>query len=285
MQHTPKQRMGHFLIGMTLTLGSLFSSSAQADAPLPAAVGNYAGYSTFVYNTNGGPMTSSTLKTSLNFNSDYSWSFTTDSGCAVNGTVYNGSVTSGSLASLNYVYVGNNSAMLSNCATALGMTDNSFSGQMTISVVNGVASTSFHFNSLTSQHQIYTPANLTYTGAVSAIPVTLIPRTGTWWNPSEGGRGYLLQVSNDNKNLAFAIYGYDASGNPNWMQAVGTLSNGSFTGALQLYGGGQTLTGSYHAAQVVNANVGTVQIKFSDAYNATLTLPNGRAIPISYFGF
>ncbi|WP_157462776.1 hypothetical protein [Curvibacter gracilis] len=285
MNRTAPKNIAYFFTGLMLTLSSLFSLSAHADAPLPAAVGNYAGQSTFVYNSNNGPLSSASLKMSLNFNPDYSWSFTTDSGCAANGNTYSGIVTSGSLASLNYVYVGNATVLLSNCVAALGMADTYFSGQMTVTVVNGVASTGFHVNSSSSLHQIYTPGNLTYTGGINATPATLIPRTGTWWNPSEGGRGYLLQVSNDNKNLAFAIYGYDANGNPNWMQAVGTLTNGSFTGALQLYGGGQTLTGSYHAAQLVNANVGTVQIKFSDSYNATLTLPNGRAIPISYFGF
>ena len=48
---------------------------------------------------------------------------------------------------------------------------------------------------------------------------------------------------------------------------------------------GQTMTGIYKPATLVNTNVSTVRIQFSDTQNATLTLPDGRQIPITRFRF
>ena len=42
---------------------------------------------------------------------------------------------------------------------------------------------------------------------------------------------------------------------------------------------------TYKPAALVNANVGTVRIQFSDTQNARLTLPDGRTIPITRFRF
>jgi hypothetical protein len=45
--------------------------------------------------------------------------------------------------------------------------------------------------------------------------------------------------------------------------------------------GGQTMTGAYKKASVINSNVGAVTIQFQDATNATLTLPDGKQVAIT----
>jgi hypothetical protein len=58
-----------------------------------------------------------------------------------------------------------------------------------------------------------------------------------------------------------------------------------FQGEWTQFGNGQTLTGAYQPASVVNAMVGTTTLQFTSAYSATLTLPNARQIPLLRFGF
>ncbi len=120
-------------------------------------------------------------------------------------------------------------------------------------------------------------------GAAAAQPVSS-PQAGYWWNPGEGGRGYSIEVQGGSMYLA--AYMYDAGGNPLWYLASGAMSSASlFQGNWTQYAGGQTLTGAFHSASVVNANVGTVSVQFSDSLNATLTLPDGRQIPLTRFNF
>ena len=59
----------------------------------------------------------------------------------------------------------------------------------------------------------------------------------------------------------------------------------TYVGVWRQYGNGQTMTGAYKPATLVNGNVGTVRIQFSDTQNATLTLPDGRTIPMTRFRF
>ncbi len=113
---------------------------------------------------------------------------------------------------------------------------------------------------------------------------SIVPETGGWWNPEESGRGFFIEASHGTLVGRFLMY--DANGNAVWYLTAGSLtSDGSFTGKLLQYAGGQTLTGDYVAPKVVNDAVGTVSIKFSDSSTGVLTLPNGRQINIQRFKF
>jgi hypothetical protein len=59
----------------------------------------------------------------------------------------------------------------------------------------------------------------------------------------------------------------------------------SYSNAWQLYGNGQTLSGTYQPPQQVNGNVAPVTITFQGAENAIMTLPNGRTAAIRRFRF
>lgn len=112
----------------------------------------------------------------------------------------------------------------------------------------------------------------------------IVPETGGWWNPDESGRGFFIEASHGTLVGRFMMY--DTNGNAVWYLTAGSLtSDGSFTGKLLQYAGGQSLTGDYVAPKVVNDAVGTVSIKFSDSSTGVLTLPNGRQINIQRFKF
>jgi len=123
------------------------------------------------------------------------------------------------------------------------------------------------------------------TGGAALIPPDGTPETGIWWNPSESGRGFALEIQAG--TMFMGGYMFDASGNPIWYSSGQTPMTNTMTyvGTWNQFGNGQTMTGSYKPATVVDANVGTVRIQFSDTQNATLTLPDGGQIPITRFKF
>ena len=107
------------------------------------------------------------------------------------------------------------------------------------------------------------------------------PETGWWWNPSESGTGWFFEVQGS--NIFLAGYLYDGSGRPVWYVASGSmLSPTAYDGNLQLYAGGQTLTGGYRAP-TSSAPVGQVSLRFTTPTTATITLPTGRTVALSRF--
>jgi serine protease len=119
-------------------------------------------------------------------------------------------------------------------------------------------------------------------GGTASAATAFAPEAGVWWNPQESGRGWAMEVQNG--VLALTGFMYDAAGNPTWHIAVGPMSSATtFSGVFAQYANGQTLTGAYQPATVVNANAGTVSVRFIDTANAVLTLPDGRSITLEKF--
>jgi hypothetical protein len=118
-------------------------------------------------------------------------------------------------------------------------------------------------------------------GGSTATQAATNPQTGWWFNANESGRGFGIEVQNG--NIWIAGYMYDASGNPIWYLATGTLADGVYTGQWTQYQGGLTLTGSYKAPTVANPAVGPITAQFSSPSAGTLTLPDGRQIPLTRF--
>ena len=120
-------------------------------------------------------------------------------------------------------------------------------------------------------------------GGLTSPPTATQPQSGYWWNPAEGGRGYTIEVQN---NTAFiAAYMYDASGNPVWYASgPAALVGNAYQGSWTVYQGGQTLTGTYRAP-TATTTAGSLTIQFASPSTATLTLPDGRQIPIQRYAF
>ena len=120
-------------------------------------------------------------------------------------------------------------------------------------------------------------------GAGTAQPTTN-PQTGYWWNASEPGRGFAVEVQNN--AMFLAGYMYDATGNPVWYSSMGNMTSPTlFQGNWVQYGNGQTLTGGFRSAGIVNGNAGSIVLQFASSSAASLTLPDGRQIPLTRFAF
>ncbi|SMC29922.1 hypothetical protein SAMN02745857_04265 [Andreprevotia lacus DSM 23236] len=119
---------------------------------------------------------------------------------------------------------------------------------------------------------------------LAQAPVSGSPQTGWWWNRNEGGRGYFIEVQG---NTAFiASYMYDPDGKPVWYITQNSMASPNFySGALVQYGYGQVLTGDYYSPAVTNPNVGNVILRFFNAKEGVLVLPNGISIDIERYIF
>src|SRR6185436_4353028 len=106
-------------------------------------------------------------------------------------------------------------------------------------------------------------------GSVKCEPAP--PQTGWWWNTAEGGRGFSIEVLGN--HIVFASYLYDVSGRATWLLASGNTSlDGSlYTGKLESYSGGQTLSGPYHAPAGVAGQ--DITLAFNDASHGTMIWP------------
>jgi YVTN family beta-propeller protein len=138
------------------------------------------------------------------------------------------------------------------------------------------------------------------------------PRTGIYWNPSEGGRGYGVELQNG--VLYMVAWMYDAAGNPIWYvsgpEAAGIAPHNEsehfrrpidhcctgvgippppppppYLGNWAQYANGQSLAGPYRSPSVVNAAAGSMTLQFFSTTSAggTLTLPTGRQIEVDRY--
>jgi Divergent InlB B-repeat domain len=119
----------------------------------------------------------------------------------------------------------------------------------------------------------------------SAASPQIVPQTGFWYNPAEGGRGFVIEQHGN--NLFIGGFMYDANGNAVWYASGPAAMAGpsSYQGNWQQYGGGQTLTGPFKPSSVINPGVGSITLQFTSATTATVTLPDSRQILLQRFPF
>jgi len=126
------------------------------------------------------------------------------------------------------------------------------------------------------------PCLVTLLMLLSASASAFMPESGWWWNQSESGRGFNIEIQ-DNQ-LFLATFVYDASGNAIWYTAGGKMTNDrSFSGALVAYRSGQCLGCSYKAPQD-GGSPGNISISFDAPNSATVVWPGGTT-RISRFAF
>ncbi|MCU6434920.1 hypothetical protein LPB67_14175 [Undibacterium sp. Jales W-56] len=117
--------------------------------------------------------------------------------------------------------------------------------------------------------------DLAYPSIKQYLTTKPIPQTGWWWNPTEGGRGFTIEIANN--KMFFAGYLYDQTGRATWYASGPTAmtSDSVYIGNLIAYQGGQTLTGNYKTASLINGSQGNLTITFSDNTHGTLMWPGG----------
>ncbi len=128
------------------------------------------------------------------------------------------------------------------------------------------------------------------TGGSSTAQPAGTPQTGWWYDPSEPGTGYSIEIqfnaSYPNGYMFMAGYMYDAFGNPTWFLSYGPMTTATtYQGTWAQFANGITLTGPYQSESIVNSDVGAVTLQFTGTTTATLTLPNGTSMPLTRFQF
>ena len=121
-----------------------------------------------------------------------------------------------------------------------------------------------------------------YSAAVTQTVGAVVPQTGYWLNPNEGGRGFNIEKRGN--SLFMATFLYDASGRATWYGiGPGAMTGSTYTGTLDSYAGGQTLTGAYKSPAIAGSG-GAVTINFTSPATATMTWPGGT-IPLQRYDF
>ncbi|MBP8018831.1 MAG: hypothetical protein KAY82_02230 [Hylemonella sp.] len=131
--------------------------------------------------------------------------------------------------------------------------------------------------------------SLTYKMTLGTEPVapttttsTINPEGGWWWNPSESGAGYNIEIQNN--VIAFAAYVYGPDGAPIYYISAGAMTGDrKYSGSLDRVSNGQCMGCAYKPP--VRASVGTVVLEFDTATTARLYLNGASAIPVQRFSF
>ena len=121
-------------------------------------------------------------------------------------------------------------------------------------------------------------------GGVNAVAQPNQPESGWWWNAGEDGRAFFVEWQAG--IAAAAAYMYEADGHPVWYLAATPTTNARLLAATwQQYANGQTLTGAYQPATMLNPSVGPLSVTFTGPKEGLMTLPGGRQVPITRFAF
>ncbi len=119
-------------------------------------------------------------------------------------------------------------------------------------------------------------------GGLNSPPTATQPQNGWWWNPGEGGRGFFFETQAATLYACGSMF-FD-SGLPAWYITGGGLVANSYMGSWTSFAGGQALTAPYRPPGG-SFNWGSVSIQFASPTTGTLTLPDGRQIPIRRYTF
>lgn len=118
-----------------------------------------------------------------------------------------------------------------------------------------------------------------FAGAAPIAPSPGFPQAGFWWNRDEPGRGFALEVQGD--RLVIVAYFFDEAGQPSWLASTGVMASATrYAGRWQRAIGGPTLGDSLRKLAPTTTDAGPIEIDFETPRRATLTLPDGRLLPI-----
>ncbi len=115
------------------------------------------------------------------------------------------------------------------------------------------------------------------------------PESGLWWNPSESGTGYAIEVQDD--FMAVTVYGGAQNGFAKWYTSAARLdySGGGVRFEADLLGfyNVQPIGQPWSGRPTLEPSYGKLRIVFDTGDNrrATLTWPNGRSFPIQRHEF
>jgi hypothetical protein len=101
------------------------------------------------------------------------------------------------------------------------------------------------------------------------------PVNGWWWNSTESGRGYSIEVQG--QNVFIVSFMYDDNGNPVWYLSAGKMSSPTtYEGPWVQFAGGQTMAGPYRPPSG-STTVGRLAMQFNASDDLTLTFSDDVA--------
>jgi len=116
---------------------------------------------------------------------------------------------------------------------------------------------------------------LAWLALLIAQPLAAItPESGWWWNASESGRGYAIEIQDN--TLFMAGFLYDQSGAPFWFSSAGRFnsSTDTFEGDMTTFRDGQCFTCPVRRPTLLPV-IGRISLRFTSPSEATLTWPFG----------
>ena len=108
------------------------------------------------------------------------------------------------------------------------------------------------------------------------------PEMGWYWNPDEGGRGYAIEVQNN--ELFMAIFHYNDDGTPTWHTVGGNIASGTLTAPMRLYADGQSLTSAYRASNT-RFDIGSLTLSFRNPCAGQIQRAGSAAVGIRRYVF
>lgn len=117
-----------------------------------------------------------------------------------------------------------------------------------------------------------------FAGTATPVPGDAgVPQTGWWWNASQGGRGWFMEVQKtpEGRNTLFLVgYMYDAGGQASWHVATGVLSaTNLFEGTLTRHEGGSPISATTVTGPTSTSSLGSATILATSSTTARLYLP------------
>jgi hypothetical protein len=114
---------------------------------------------------------------------------------------------------------------------------------------------------------------------VATSSSAVIPEPGLWWNPTEGGRGYGIEMQDDNVFVTYYAYQPDGTKSA-FYTTFGKLNarTGVMTGYWAAAQNGQCFGCPHRSPQL--SDLGTARLEFSSPMTGMLTLPGNILIPI-----
>ena len=120
-------------------------------------------------------------------------------------------------------------------------------------------------------------------GGSQVLPSQASFQNGLWWDESQRGSGYFVDVQG--LQAAIGSYMYDETGRPTWYLTSAAMTSAiDAQGAMDTFTGGQTLTGPYRAP-ARGASSGQMRFTAQSDTTARLTLPNGTVVSLTRFLF
>lgn len=114
------------------------------------------------------------------------------------------------------------------------------------------------------------------------VPPAPALETGWYWNPTQGGRGYAVEVQRG--RLFMALFHYDAAGEPIWELVETGIENGAANAPLLSFRGGQSLASGWRMA-TSGVGSGLLSLSVDNPCAARISITGRAPIPIQRFAF